>query len=139
MKESPYHKAYVEGMSKWNKTCDYNPEDMAVMELSKRAKDMLDNCIAADETQPFFVKKAGWVKMLTLLHELALSNEKKIEAVPTNEPWINPNENKNLGDKRPISGTESAVRTKGIRDEVVEAVESSSGDERRGTDPGKRS
>ena len=111
------------------------------MELSKRAKDMLDNCIAATETGKgqFPVTKAGWVKMLTLLHELALSNEKKIEAVPTNEPWIKPNENKNLGDKRPISGTESAVRTEGIRDEAVEAVESSSGDERRGTDPGKRS
>ena len=116
------------------------------MELSKRAKDMLDNCIAADETQPFLVKKAGWVKMLTLLHELALSNEKKIEVetIPPEEPWLKswkskPNENKNLGDKRPISGTESAVRTEGIRDEAVEAVESSSGNERRGTDSGKRS
>ena len=118
------------------------------MELSKRAKDMLDNCIAAGDTGKgqFPVTKAGWVKMLTLLHELALSNEKKIEpeTIPTNEPWLKgwkskPNENKNLGDKRPISGTESAVRTEGIRDEAVEAVESSSGNERRGTDPGKRS
>ena len=125
------------------------------MELSKRAKDMLDNCIAAGDTGKgqFPVTKAGWVKMLTLLHELALSNEKKIEpeTIPTNEPWLKgwkrkpyddietTNENKNLGDKRPISGTESAVRTEGIRDKAVEAVESSSGDERRGTDPGKRS
>jgi len=109
------------------------------MELSKRAKDMLDNCIAAPDGKPFTVSKVGWIKMLTLIHELALSNEKKIEAVSANEPWVKPNENKNLGDKRPISGTESAVRKEGIRDEVVKAVESSSSDERRSTDPGKRS
>jgi len=121
------------------------------MELSKRAKDMLDNCIAAPDGKPFTVSKVGWVKMLTLLHELAIELEHKTEVFVRNkktgewersktfEATMEINENKNLGDKRPISRTESAVRKEGIRDEVVEAVESSSGDERRSTDSGKRS
>ncbi len=94
------------------------------MKLSKEAAALLKRAEDLDkqDSDTIYVSKAWWVQVLTIIHKLAVQNE-----------------NKNLGNKRPISRTESAVRKKRIRAAVVDAVEPSSSGDRRGPDSGKRS
>lgn len=97
------------------------------MELSKETKDLLNKFLklSKDTTEVVYVSKTTWVQLLTIIHKIA-------QALETNE-------NKNLGNKRSISGTESAIRAERIRDEVAKTVEQGSSSDGRSPDPRKRS